>query len=77
MYVFEYSAGVTALQRRSLRSIIEGYQTPCGCWELNSGPLDEQPLLLTTEPSLQGTRVDNIIFMYTESQVNRQWLRKH
>ena len=26
---------------------------PCGCWELNSGPLEEQSVLLTTEPSLQ------------------------
>jgi hypothetical protein len=23
------------------------------CWELNSGPLEEQSVLLTTEPSLQ------------------------
>jgi hypothetical protein len=38
-----------------------GYQIPftdscktlCGCWELNSGPLEEQSLLLTSEPSLQ------------------------
>jgi hypothetical protein len=34
-----------------------GHQTPCeppcGCWELNSGRLEEQPVLLTTEPSLQ------------------------
>ena len=26
---------------------------PCSCWELNSGPLEEQPVLLTSEPSLQ------------------------
>jgi hypothetical protein len=24
-----------------------------GCWELSSRPLEEQPVLLTTEPSLQ------------------------
>jgi hypothetical protein len=28
-------------------------QLPHGCWELNPGPLEEQPVLLTTEPSLQ------------------------
>jgi hypothetical protein len=28
-------------------------QIPCGCWELNSGPLEEQSVLLTSEPSLQ------------------------
>lgn len=24
-----------------------------GCWKLNPGPLEEQPVFLTTEPSLQ------------------------
>ena len=33
--------------------IIDGCEPPCGCWELNSGPLEEQSVLLTTEPSLQ------------------------
>ena len=28
-------------------------ELPPGCWELNPGPLEEQPVLLTTEPSLQ------------------------
>ena len=26
---------------------------PCGCWESKLGPLQEQPVLLTAEPSLQ------------------------
>ena len=26
---------------------------PCGCWDLNSWPLEEQSVLLPTEPSLQ------------------------
>jgi hypothetical protein len=30
----------------------DGGEPPC-CWELNSGPLEEQSVLLTTEPSLQ------------------------
>jgi len=30
-----------------------GCEPPCGCWELNSGPLEEKTMLLTTEPSLQ------------------------
>jgi hypothetical protein len=29
------------------------YNLLCGCWELNSGPLEKQPVLLTSEPSLQ------------------------
>jgi hypothetical protein len=28
-------------------------ESPCGCWELNLGLLEEQLLLWTTEPSLQ------------------------
>jgi hypothetical protein len=28
-----------------------------GCWELNSGPLKEQPVLSTTEPSFQPTQI--------------------
>jgi hypothetical protein len=33
--------------------ITDGCEPPCGCWELNSGPLEEQSVLLTTESSLQ------------------------
>ena len=33
--------------------ITDGCEPPCGCWELNSGPLEELSVLLTTEPSLQ------------------------
>lgn len=28
-------------------------EPPCGCWEPTLGPLEEQPMVLTTEPSLQ------------------------
>jgi hypothetical protein len=28
----------------------DGCEPPCGCWELNLGPLEDQSLLLTTEP---------------------------
>jgi cbb3-type cytochrome oxidase subunit 3 len=40
-------------QKRASDHIADGCAPPCGCWELNSGPLEEQPVLLTTEPSLQ------------------------
>ena len=39
--------------RTSGTGVMDGCRLPCGCWELNSGPLEEQPVLLTTEPSLQ------------------------
>jgi hypothetical protein len=29
----------------------------CGCWDLNSGPLEEQPVLLTAGPSLQSQSI--------------------
>jgi hypothetical protein len=32
-------------------------ELPFGCWELNSGPLEEQPVLLTTEPSFQPHKI--------------------
>ena len=33
--------------------ITDGCESPCGCWDLNTGPPEEQSVLLTTEPSLQ------------------------
>jgi hypothetical protein len=44
---------VPAGQKRAPDLIIDGYEPPYGCWELNSGPLEEQSLLSTYEPSLQ------------------------
>ena len=41
------SAYIPACQKRASDHIIDG------CWKLNSGPLEEQLVLLTTEPSLQ------------------------
>jgi hypothetical protein len=40
-------------QKRASDPITDGCEPPCGCWELNSGPLEEQSVLLTSEPSLQ------------------------
>jgi hypothetical protein len=40
-------------QKRALDPITDGCEPPCGFWELNSGPLDEQSGLLTAEPSLE------------------------
>ena len=39
--------------RSSGPGVTEDYELPCGCWELNSGPLQEQQVLLTTEPPFQ------------------------
>jgi hypothetical protein len=33
--------------------IVDGCEPPCGCWNLNSWPLEEQSVLLPAEPSHQ------------------------
>jgi hypothetical protein len=40
-------------QKRSPDLIMGGCEPPCGCWDLNSGPSEEQSVLLPTEPSPQ------------------------
>jgi hypothetical protein len=35
----------------------DGHMQPSGCWELNSGPLLEQPVLLSAESSLQPLKI--------------------
>ena len=40
-------------QKKASDLITDGCEPPCGCWDLNSGPSEEQSVLLTTEPSLQ------------------------
>jgi hypothetical protein len=32
--------------------VIDGCEPLCGCWDLNSGPQEEQPVLLTSKSSL-------------------------
>jgi hypothetical protein len=39
-------------QKRASDSLTDGCELLCGCWELNSGLLEEQSVLLTAEPSL-------------------------
>ena len=47
-----------ACQKKASDPGIDGCETPCGCWELNSGPLEEQAVLLTIEPSLPDPGVE-------------------
>jgi hypothetical protein len=53
--IWVHSSCLQTQQKRALDSITDGGEPPCGCWELNSGPLEEQSVLLSTEPSLQPT----------------------
>jgi len=48
---YEYT--VTVFNTQGEDSITDGCEPPCGCWDLNSGPLEEQSVLLTAEPPLQ------------------------
>ena len=38
-------------QKMSSNPMRDGWEPPCGCWEMNSGLLEEQSVLLTAEPS--------------------------
>jgi hypothetical protein len=50
LFLYEY---IVAVFRHTRRGHWDGDEPPCGCWELNLGPLEEQSVLLTAEPSLQ------------------------
>jgi hypothetical protein len=39
--------------RSPITGATESCELPFGCWELNPGPLEEPPVLLTAESSLQ------------------------
>jgi hypothetical protein len=41
-----------AYQKGASDHIIDDCEPSCDCWELNSGPLEEQPVLLITDLSL-------------------------
>lgn len=53
MYVDALSASLSTHKKKESDHIADGCEPPHGCWELNSGPLKEQRIPLTTEPSLQ------------------------
>jgi hypothetical protein len=40
-------------EKRTSDPITDGCKPPCGCWDLNSGPSEEQSVPLPTEPSRQ------------------------
>jgi hypothetical protein len=53
-HVCEYTVAVFRHTRRGhWIPITGGCELPCGYWELNSGPLEKQSVLLPAEPALQ------------------------
>ena len=53
--VYQYAVAVLTHQKATMDPITDGYEPPCGCWELNSGPQEEQTVLLVTLSFLQPT----------------------
>jgi hypothetical protein len=51
--ICKYTVALQTPQKRVSDLITDGCEPPCGCWDLNSGPPEEQSVLLTAEPSLQ------------------------
>jgi hypothetical protein len=47
------SACIPIYQKKASNLFIYGCESPYECWELNSGSLKEQSVLLTAEPSFQ------------------------
>jgi hypothetical protein len=47
MYMNALSACIPACQKRASELIIDCCEPPCGCWELNSQPLEEQTITLS------------------------------
>jgi hypothetical protein len=44
---------VAVHQKRASDFIMGGCELPCGCWDFNSGPLEEQLVFLPAEPLRQ------------------------
>ena len=61
----------TCRPEESTRSHLDSCESPCDCWELNSGLLEEQQVLLTSEPSLQPHAQD--LFTKKKNHLSRWW----
>jgi hypothetical protein len=60
-YIYdEYTSCLQTLQKRASNLIMGSHEPPCGCWDLNSEPLEEQSVLLTAEPSLQPRYLESL-----------------
>ena len=58
MYMSTLSLSSDTCQKRASDPITDGCEPPCGCCELNSGPQEEQSVLLPAEPSPQPPKID-------------------
>jgi hypothetical protein len=53
LFIWAHCCCLHTHQKRVSDPITYGCEPSCGCWELNLGPLKEQSVLLTAEPSLK------------------------
>jgi hypothetical protein len=56
LFIIIHKYTVVCLQTHTKRAsylITGGYEPLCGCWDMNSGPSEEQSVLLPAKPSLQ------------------------
>jgi hypothetical protein len=60
-YMYVHCSCLQIFQKRASDLITDGCEPPCGCWDLNSGPSEEQSVLLTSEPSFQPS---NFLFSF-------------
>ena len=49
--IWVYCSYLQTHQKRAPDYIADGWNLPCGCWELNSGPLEEQSMLWVISPA--------------------------
>jgi hypothetical protein len=54
--------------------ITDGCEPPCGCWDLNSGPSEEQSVLLTAESSLRPQTIYFDLILFSPSPNSSQIL---
>ena len=68
MYISAPSACTPVCHKRASDPVTNGCELPCGCWGLNSGPLE---VFLTTESSFQ-TGLLNFILCKNGLQLSEQ-----
>jgi hypothetical protein len=69
IYLFIYLMYMSTLmlqthQKRTSDPFTDVCEPSSGCWDLNSGLLEEQPVLLTAEPSLQAHQGESFFFFF-------------
>jgi hypothetical protein len=69
LYVYKvHCHSLQTHQKRASDAITNDCEPPGGCWELNSGSLEEQSMLLTAEPALLLSTQCNIIIYYNHQK---------